>query len=71
VAPTVSNPVLKASIAPFIVIDPEEVVLGPDDAHLDGAITVSAQSEIPSGIHQLFDSIANFAIRCLDQRYDK
>jgi hypothetical protein len=51
----VADAVLTSSVAPSFAINPEEVVLEPDEAKLEGTITVSVNSEIPSGIHQLFD----------------
>lgn len=63
---TIDRPVLRSSVAPDRANDPEEVVLDPDRAELDGDITVSVNSEIPSGIHQIFDTIVNVAITHFD-----
>ena len=63
----VEDVVLSSSVAPEFANNPEEVVLHPDDAKLDGTITVSVTSEIPSGIHQLFDWIVNNAIGAFDR----
>lgn len=60
------QPVLRSSVSPDQASDPEEVVLVPDRVSLDGEITVSVNSEIPSGIHQLFDAVINFAVSQFD-----
>ena len=41
-------------------------MLDPDRVSLEGEITVSVNSEIPSGIHQIFDAITNFAVTQFD-----
>lgn len=63
---TIDNAVLSSRIAPEPASNSEEVVLDPDQATLDGTITVSVQSEIPSGIHQLFDWLVNILIPLFD-----
>lgn len=63
----VDDAILSSRLSPDFANDPEEVVLHPDDARLDGTITVSVTSEIPSGIHQLFDWIVNNAIGSFDR----
>ncbi|MBA4263673.1 MAG: hypothetical protein C0453_01205 [Comamonadaceae bacterium] len=63
---TFDQPVLRSSVSPDRASDPAEVVLDPDRVSLDGDIVVSVNSEIPSGIHQVFDAIANFAVAQCD-----
>ena len=63
----VTNPVLRTSLSLNAAGDPEEVAFGANAATLDGEITVAVQSEIPSGIHQLFDWIVNNAITNFDR----
>ena len=64
----IADAVLTSSVAPALAINPEEIVLEADAAKLDGTITVSVNSEIPSGIHQLFDWIVNLAIGGFDRQ---
>jgi hypothetical protein len=59
---TMEQPVLSSSVEPEGASEPDEVVLDPDNVSLDGEITVSVNSEIPSGIHQIWDFVANFAL---------
>jgi hypothetical protein len=58
----VDDAVLFSNVGLAFANNPDEVELRPDEATLDGTITVSVTSEIPSGIHQLFDWIVNTAI---------
>lgn len=60
------QPVLRSSVSPDRRHNPDEVLLDPDRVSLDGNITVSVNSEIPSGIHQIFDAVVNFAITQFD-----
>lgn len=63
---SLGQPVLRSSVSPDRTTDPDEVVLDPDRVSLDGEITASVNSEIPSGIHQLFDAVVNFALTQFD-----
>jgi hypothetical protein len=63
---TISNAVLGSSVAPEPASNPEEVVLDPDRATLDGTIIASVHSEIPSGLHQIFDWLVNILIPLFD-----
>ncbi|HXQ70666.1 MAG TPA: phage holin family protein [Pyrinomonadaceae bacterium] len=62
----IDQPVLSSSVKPVQAEEPDEVVLHANHAKLDGDITVSVNSEIPSGIHQIFDFIANNAVTHFD-----
>ena len=59
---TIDQPRLRSSVAPEGYRNPGMLFLDADRASLDGDITASVSSQIPSGIHQLFDAIVNFAI---------
>ncbi len=63
---TIAQPVLRSSVAPDRAYDPDELVLDPDRVSLDGDVTVTVNSEIPSGVHQLFDIVVNFALSAFD-----
>ena len=57
---------VRSSLSPGPASDPDEVVLDPGPLTIDGDLTVSVTSEIPSGIHQLFDWIAGEAMATFD-----
>ncbi len=59
---SMEQPILQSNISVDRGSEPEEVVLDPDQVSLDGEITVSVNSEIPSGIHQIWDFVVNFAL---------
>lgn len=59
---------LRSSIAPDRRGDPGSLYLDADRATLDGDITVSVNSQIPSGVHQLFDAVANLAIEAFEDQ---
>ncbi len=61
-----SNTVVRGSVSPAAADDPDEVVLGAGSATIEGEVVASVASEIPSGVHQLFDWIANAAIAQFD-----
>lgn len=61
-----SNAVVRSSVSPTAAQDPDEVVLAAGATTMEGEIMASVTSEIPSGIHQLFDWIANAAIEHFD-----
>lgn len=63
---TLDQPLLRSSVSPERVSDPEEVVLDPDRVSLEGEITVSVNSQIPSGIHHIFDAVVNLAVTKFD-----
>jgi hypothetical protein len=56
------NAEIRSRLAPRSADDPEELVLDPDNVQLLGNVTVTVNSEIPSGIHQIFDAIANLLL---------
>jgi len=65
---TIDRPRLRSSVAPDRRIDPGTVFLDADRASLDGDVSVSVNSQIPSGIHQLFDAIANQALEAFEDQ---
>ncbi|QPN57743.1 hypothetical protein I1E95_06650 [Synechococcus sp. CBW1107] len=65
---TIDQPRLRSSVAPDRRSNPGGLFLDADRASLDGDVTVSVNSQIPSGVHQLFDTIANFAIEAFENQ---
>lgn len=65
---TIDRPRLRSSVAPDQRSDPGTMFLDADRASLDGDVTVSVNSQIPSGVHQLFDAIANLAIEAFENQ---
>jgi hypothetical protein len=57
---------VRSSLSPGPASGPDEVVLDPGPLTIDGELTVSVASEIPTGIHQLFDWIAGAAMATFD-----
>lgn len=65
---TIDQPRLRSSVAPDRRSNPGGLFLDADRASLDGDVMVSVNSQIPSGVHQLFDTIANFAIEAFENQ---
>ena len=61
-----TDAMVRSSVSPGPASDPDEVVLDPVPLTIDGELAVSVASEIPSGIHQLFDWIAGAAMETFD-----
>jgi len=57
---------LRTRLSPSPADDPEELVLDPGPVTLEGEIEVTVASQVPSGVHQLFDWVANAAIEAFE-----
>ncbi|MFZ2989203.1 hypothetical protein [Ideonella sp.] len=58
----IDRPVVRSSVAPDVRSGPDAVVLDSDSASLEGDITASVASRIPSGVHQIMDAVVNLAL---------
>lgn len=65
---SIDRPVLRSSVAPDRRADPGTVFLDADRASLDGDVTASVNSQIPSGVHQLLDVVVNFALEAFEDQ---